>query len=410
MRGGDILPEELASLCRTEALFEQMPIPMLLFDLRGRYLACNRAFTELFGYSHEEMSALSLLELVYPDHRGTAFQEFQFFFEHALESFTTERLYVSRSGLPLEIRLRVARIHQEEGQRDFVAALFENAREIAEERAHREHSEALFRSLFDATPEPMMIVDNEGIVELANPAATMALSKGGRTLAGTVCPCAYEAGKVESFVVSCSSGACEYEVRAVPLNPGPNSAYLVCLRDITHLIRAAEQLRDLCLMDDLTGLYNRRGFLSLARQHLLVANRTQRGVSLVFIDLDDLKVLNDHYGHLEGDRALVRLADVLRKVFRRSDVVARIGGDEFAVLALETHGESVDTIRKRLDEAIEESNRSSNKPWTLSVSCGLIAYDPSRPTDIQTLLQLADQAMYQDKNARHRRADQGTHS
>jgi GGDEF domain-containing protein len=108
------------------------------------------------------------------------------------------------------------------------------------------------------------------------------------------------------------------------------------------------ELRSLALTDDLTGLYNRRGFLASATQQLKLARRNTKESLLLFCDLDNLKQINDSYGHVEGDGALVRTADTLEQTFRHSDVLARLGGDEFAVLALEASSQYRNVILDRL--------------------------------------------------------------
>ena len=97
--------------------------------------------------------------------------------------------------------------------------------------------------------------------------------------------------------------------------------------------KGEEALLALSLTDELTGLYNRRRFFVLTEQCLKVAVRTKKRSLLLFIDMDDLKWINDHYGHNEGDQALIDLANILKKTFRESDIIARIGGDEFVVLS-----------------------------------------------------------------------------
>ena len=95
------------------------------------------------------------------------------------------------------------------------------------------------------------------------------------------------------------------------------------------------ELRSLALTDELTSLYNRRGFWASATQQLKLAHRNTKEALIFFCDLDNLKQINDSYGHGEGDRALVRAANALAQTFRNSDILARLGGDEFAVLASE---------------------------------------------------------------------------
>ncbi len=166
---------------------------------------------------------------------------------------------------------------------------------------------------------------------------------------------------------------------------------------------AEEELRSLSLVDELTGLYNRRGFLTLAKQQLKVANRMKKGMLLIFIDLDNMKLINDSLGHHEGDLALIDTANIFRDTFRESDIIARIGGDEFVVLALETNEYDAHAIVHRLNEQFARHNRRDIHPYKLSISFGIVRYDPDSPCSIEELLVKADKKMYE-----HKRSKQGS--
>lgn len=163
-----------------------------------------------------------------------------------------------------------------------------------------------------------------------------------------------------------------------------------------------EQLRALSLVDDLTGLNNRRGFLALAEQQIKFARRNSKELVLLFVDMDDFKQINDKYGHQAGDIALQRAARVLRSTFRDSDIIARLGGDEFVVLAADT-GTSA-SIVQRLRKSLMERNDSEDYPYTLSFSVGAARFDPEDPPTIQELLHTADAMLYEQKRARPRSA------
>jgi diguanylate cyclase (GGDEF)-like protein/PAS domain S-box-containing protein len=168
------------------------------------------------------------------------------------------------------------------------------------------------------------------------------------------------------------------------------------IRDITERKRTEEQIRLLAIVDTLTGLFNRRGFITLAEQQLKTAYRTEKKQLLFFIDLDGLKVINDTYGHDEGDHALQKTAMILKQTFRESDIIGRLGGDEFAVLVVDDD-ELQKNILKRLKERIKEESTVSDVSYKISMSIGVAEYDPSRPCKVEELMLEADRLMYIQK-------------
>ncbi len=167
-----------------------------------------------------------------------------------------------------------------------------------------------------------------------------------------------------------------------------------------HRTRTEDALRELSLVDDLTGLYNRRAFMALAEQQVKIANRTRKDLSLLFADLDDLKKINDSFGHEEGDRALADAAGVLREAFRESDIIARIGGDEFAVLAIDASDWKPAGLLRRVRERLSALNADTGRSYPLSLSLGVARYDPDKPCTVQEILALADRKMYEDKTSK----------
>ncbi len=161
-----------------------------------------------------------------------------------------------------------------------------------------------------------------------------------------------------------------------------------------------EEMRALSITDQLTGLYNRRGFMTLAEQQLRVADRTKKGMLLLFVDLDDVKGINDTFGHRKGDEALIEAANVLREAFRESDIIARIGGDEFAVLALGASADYPNLMRNRLLKHIDLHNSRENREYAISMSLGIAFYHPDIPCSIDELMSRADALMYEDKKSK----------
>ncbi|MGQ9731500.1 MAG: diguanylate cyclase [Candidatus Zipacnadales bacterium] len=160
------------------------------------------------------------------------------------------------------------------------------------------------------------------------------------------------------------------------------------------------QLRMMSTVDELTGLNNRRGFLTLAERFLKLADRNGNEMVLAFADLDDLKRINDTWGHDEGDHALIETARLLRSTFRESDIIARFGGDEFAVLMLDCPSHKAEALVARLKEKLSLRNAELGRRYTLSISVGLAAYNPAEPCSVEALLRKADAAMYEQKRVR----------
>jgi diguanylate cyclase (GGDEF)-like protein len=167
-----------------------------------------------------------------------------------------------------------------------------------------------------------------------------------------------------------------------------------------HRHRMQMALRSLAHVDELTGLNNRRGFLTLAKQHLKVARRTKRTLWLIFVDLDGFKAINDQFGHREGDLALIKTAEILRKTFRDSDVIARLGGDEFTVLAIHASEDSAEMMTARLQENLRAVNGRSGRRYELGFSVGVARYDPKAMGSIEQLLAKADEALYEEKRSK----------
>ena len=174
------------------------------------------------------------------------------------------------------------------------------------------------------------------------------------------------------------------------------------LMEITERKRAEKALKGLSFKDELTGLYNRRGFFILAEQALKTVQRLGSEMMLIFGDLDNLKGINDTLGHKEGDQALVDTSQILKETFRESDIIARIGGDEFLILAIDATDETREVLMERLHSYLDEYNRPEGRSYTLSLSTGIAFYDPKKPLSLDELIAQADTLMYKEKrNKQH---------
>jgi diguanylate cyclase (GGDEF)-like protein len=170
-------------------------------------------------------------------------------------------------------------------------------------------------------------------------------------------------------------------------------------RDLAGRKKAEAVLREMAAVDELTGLYNRRGFVAHATDLLGLAGRMGRPAIVFLADVDGLKAINDRFGHASGDLALAGAARVLQLTFRSSDVIARLGGDEFAVLAIVDSRDGGGGILHRLQKNVDLWNSRSQQPFAVSLSTGLVFMDPSSQT-LEKILTEADRVMYETKESR----------
>ncbi len=218
-------------------------------------------------------------------------------------------------------------------------------------------------------------------------------------------------GKISEALAGLNSGPIEYRIVwpggtvrtlhgesiSIRDKKGKTLRVIGTVLDITERKRAEERLKEMSIKDELTGLYNRRGFFTLAEQQLEVASRTNKGMFLFFIDLDNMKWINDTLGHNKGDQALIETANILNNSFRRSDIIARIGGDEFVVIAFEAPAHKTEILTARMDKNFNILNQEPDRPYKLSISAGIAHYNPDYPCTLDNLLALADSQMYEQK-------------
>ena len=169
-----------------------------------------------------------------------------------------------------------------------------------------------------------------------------------------------------------------------------------------RLAQSEMKLRELSLSDELTGLFNRRGFTILADQQIKLSQRLQQGFSLFFADMDGMKWINDNLGHTVGDQALLETAKIIKKSFRASDIVARIGGDEFVCLSVDASPAEIAANLDRLEQNIAKRHLCASRAYSLSLSIGAATFDPANPIDLETLLAEADKQMYIAKKSKIR--------
>jgi diguanylate cyclase (GGDEF)-like protein len=172
------------------------------------------------------------------------------------------------------------------------------------------------------------------------------------------------------------------------------------LKDLASMVERELAFIELATIDELTGLSNRRGFMTNARYILNLCERQQIPCSLIFIDLNDFKKINDQFGHASGDRALLDFSDLLKSNFRNSDILARLGGDEFVVLLTDISTSSAQIAMNKFQKAITDYYSKANHGYSLACAYGVVGSESNPHITIEKLLDDADSLMYKHKSTK----------
>lgn len=166
--------------------------------------------------------------------------------------------------------------------------------------------------------------------------------------------------------------------------------------------RMEEELKRLAHYDTLTGAYNRGYGLELLQRQLKLSKRDKSPLLLAYSDLDNLKDINDEFGHKEGDSVMVQVAKLFKSILREVDIITRMGGDEFLVIFLDSTLKEILIIRERLSKELTRLNQISKKPYKIEFSTGFSNYDPANPQSMDELIRIADQMMYEEKKRKNK--------
>jgi diguanylate cyclase (GGDEF)-like protein/PAS domain S-box-containing protein len=425
-RLSDEMNRMLEALERSEEnyrnLFENANDLIQSVDAEGIFLDVNRKWRTVLGYTLDDARQMYFTNIIRKDH-----------IPHCLEWLkrismgesvdSVETVFVSKDGRELYVEGSINAQHID-GRFICTRGIFRDITSRKQMERTLQESEEKFRMISNTAKDAVIMMDDRGNVTYWNSAAEEIFGyKGdeiiGKELHHVLAPerylDAYRKG-METFITTGTGTAIgktvelvglrkgggeipiELSLSAVKLNEKWNAIGIV--RDITKRKNLEAKLQDMSYRDELTGLYNRRGFIDLAEQQLKIAERSRKGMLLFFGDLDDMKQINDQYGHQEGDRALKETATLLQAIFRESDIIARIGGDEFVALTLETSTENAAVLLARLTQYFAGRNAQGDLPYALSLSVGVASYDPGHPETIDRLLAQGDKLMYEEKRKR----------
>lgn len=401
---------------RLRAVMDATPDAMVISSTDGRITLVNAQAEQLFGYDRTEMIGQPV-ELLQPErYRNTHVTHRQRYTDGPRTRPMGDRLELfgrRKDGTEFPIEIGLSPVKTPDGLMIISAVRDITARKQAQEALRA--SEERFRALARNAPVGIFVTDRDGHCTYVNEHWTRITGQSHDDAVGFGWTRVVHPGDRERLLMEWRSTSqrgdkftSEYRVvtsdghnvwvlvGAVPVHDaaGVGSGYIGTVMDISGRKRAEETIRELSLIDELTGLRNRRGFQTLADVELNLARRQGRGLWLFYADLDGMKIINDTFGHTVGDQALKDTAGVLRKTFRDTDVLARLGGDEFAVLSLETKLMAPDAVLARLRANIDAYNRSAARPYQLSISIGAVRFDPEKHAGLDQLLADGDAKMY----------------
>jgi len=407
---------------RFRLAFDNAPIGMALVSVDGRFLEVNQALCDIVGYPAGELLMKSFQDITVPGDLDADLGNVRRMLAGEIRTYSMDKRYFHAAGHEVRIRLSVSLVRDADDEPRYFISQMEEITDRNRAEAALRQSEQRFRRLIETSTEAFIAIDADGVITEWNrqAEATFGWSRGelvGRRLEDTIIPPALREAHAAGLARYRTSGVGSVLGRRLELEgrhrdgrefpveltiwavgTGGDVSFNALLHDISERRRTEQQLWELALVDDLTGLHNRRSFMLLAEQAMKEAARAGRPVIALFVDVDHLKDINDTHGHSEGDRALRFVAGALRGACRESDIVGRLSGDEFAILLAEARGR--DGLEGRIRARVAEAAAMSGLP--LSVSIGTATAAPGERCELSELFERADQAMYEEKAAKRR--------
>lgn len=393
-------------------------IILFIREETGRIYEANNAAVNAYGYSRKKLLSLTIWDLRAPEEHE--FIKEQLKKAAGLKGILFETVHVRKNGksFPVEVSAQSTLIG---GERVLISIV----RDITERKKAEQilrQSEANMRALLNATRESFFLMDTRGTLLTANEelAKRLGLERTdqiiGKSMYDLIPPkLAKQRKKQIAKVIQTGKPVRFEDIRTgryvdQTMNPvfdenGRVDRIAIYGSDITEFRKLEEKLRTLALTDQLTGLYNRRGFFLLAERQMKISKRSGQDLILFYIDLDGMKKINDTLGHDEGDMALLKTTEILKATFRETDIISRMGGDEFAVLAVHMKKGTQHKLIERLNRRIGRFNSSrENKKFKISLSIGIADCHQGESFTLQDLITRADKLMYSEKK---RKREQG---
>ncbi len=398
---------------RYRSLFEHGNDAVFIMDLNYFNLAVNQRACEMLGYEHDELIGMHTSKMVAPEEWGEALSK--------LAALTAgkvlpiyERTFIHKDRSRIKGEVNIALVRDKDGNPKH----FQNVVRDITERSKTQEQIRLQAAVLEAAAPGILITDKEGLIIWSNPAFTRLSGYSAREILGKK-PSIFKSGEHDDIfyhdmwdtiksgsawrgriVNKRKNGDLYNEEMVITPVRGDNEEivqYVAIKQDVSLQVKAEEQLEHLALHDSLTNLPNRVLFYERFEQLSSLAYRQKQKCAILFIDLDNFKQVNDHFGHENGDILLRNIASRLSKLMRASDTVARIGGDEFGVSLMNVNRQGVETVAEKILHSLKRDFILNGEVVKISASIGISIF-PDHGVELNHLLGLADRAMYRAKD------------
>lgn len=405
----EISMELLAANRHLQVVLQNMSEGIIELALDGRIIYTNPAATRLSGLSEKDLLAKQFTEIFSAEHKQLILK--------ALQKTQSESVIINDDNPVLfnnqYVAINFLPIHDKESNTIIAIIKDINKRKITELKL--QETKEYLHSIFNSVQAGILVIDAEkNTIIDANPRALELFKLQKSAMLDCACTdfvCTTEKGhcpiidegKTTHHItqeITNSNGEKLHILKTATVSIINGKKYIIeSFLDISEQKTLEAKLHSLAITDELTGLMNRRGFMMMANQQFQIVDRTQNKMLLLFADVDNLKWVNDTYGHETGDVLLIKTAKILSSL-RSSDIIARLGGDEFAILVPDSGGDSMDENKliDRFNKLLEKENQTSKLSFDLSISFGVAIYDPVHPCHIDELIDTADKRMYMSKN------------